>query len=1026
MAHFEIINLTPPFIVTSFKFVFAALAVTTAIFSSAAGFAQTAMPPRFTPEIEEFVKNFKPGGQDFTGQAVSRQAEETARQLKPAQGYKVELVASEPVIRQPIDLRFDERGRLWVVQYLQYPFPAGLTVTSYDQYLRADFNRLSPPPPHHFRGADRITILEDKDGDGVFETHKTFVDGLNMATSVLPGNGGVWVLMSPYLLFYPDRNGDDIPDGDPEVHLTGFGLEDTHSLASNLHWGPDGWIYGAKGSTTNLDIQGVRLLGQGIWRYHPGTKVFEVFAEGGGNTFSFEFDKYGRAFSGTNNGATRGLHYVQGGTYVKGWTKHGPAMNPFIFGFFEHMAHEGYSQRFPQAFMLYEGGAMPELEGQIVVGMAMTNRVQASKVLPDTSSFRTVDSVALVTTEEKAFRPVDIEQGPDGAIYIADWADLRLSHLNPKDTWDKTNGRIFRIVPQNFVRPAAMDLQTMATAELVKLLGHPNREMRENARRLLGTRPEPIGPSLRAMVERNGADALEAFWVLNLRGELDEAGLRSALAHPGEHVRRWAVRLLGDRGVVSGATLAELQALAARETAVEVRSQLASSAKRLPAPQALALVRPLLAHDEDAGDRHIPLLLWWAIEAKADSGHEELLALVRDPAVWQTKLFSAHIAERIGMRYTADQGPRKYYHLKQGVYSDWLIERAPEYLARNLDMCGRLLASAPDAIRAAFLLEGMAKGLTGAGVDSVPRNLKEEIARLWAREPHSSALVTLAARLGWKEAMAEAIAATKSGKLKEADLQRYVDLFAATGPTEALPLIADMVRTEKNEPRRAKRLAALNGFDTTAAAEVIFEVFPTLTPRLQNTAQRMLSEKPAWSLAMLQRMNEGTFNPGILSSGNVELIRGHKDPRLASLLTSFQQRHSDDPAQKMAQQLFEAGKTAYNLSCAPCHQESGGGLVALAPPLVGSRWLQRGDELLVRILLHGKENPGRGLVMPSWRQLEDKQIAAILTYVRREFGNQPEAVSPSTVAEVRAATTTRQKPWTDAELDGMPAKPRTE
>ena len=156
---------------------------------------QTTPPPRFTPEITEFVKNFKPGGQDFNGQARVLSPAESVQRLVLADGYVAELVASEPVIRQPIDIKFDERGRLWVVQYLQYPFPAGLTVTAYDQYIRAEFNRVSPPPPNHFRGVDRITILEDRDGDGKFESHKTFLDGLNLATSVLPGDGGVWVLM---------------------------------------------------------------------------------------------------------------------------------------------------------------------------------------------------------------------------------------------------------------------------------------------------------------------------------------------------------------------------------------------------------------------------------------------------------------------------------------------------------------------------------------------------------------------------------------------------------------------------------------------------------------------------------------------------------------------------------------------------------------------------------------------------------------------------------------------------------------
>jgi putative membrane-bound dehydrogenase-like protein len=978
----------------------------------------------FTPEIAEFVKSFKTAGQDFGPEVRPVRPAAAAAQITMAGGYAIELVASEPAVRQPIDIRFDERGRLWVVQYLQYPFPAGVKITSYDQYIRAEFDRVTPPPPRHYRGADKITILEDRDGDGVFETAKDFVTGLNMATSVLPGNGGVWVMMSPYLLFYPDRNGDDVPDGDPEVHLSGFGLEDTHSLASSLHWGPDGWIYGAGGSTTTREVQGLKLLGQCIWRYHPGTRVFELFAEGGGNTHSFEFDQYGRAFSGTNYGATRGLHYAQGATYVKGWTKHGPAFNPFIFGFFEHMAHQGYTQRFPQAFILYEGGAMPALEGQIVVGMALTNRLQASEVIKETSTFRTVDSVTLGTTDDRTFRPVDVELGPDGAIYVADWSDARLTHVQPNDTWDKSNGRIFRIVPKDFKRPARVDLRTVVTADLVGYLGHPNRDLRENARRLLALRPEPIGATLRARVEKNDATALEAFWVLNLRGELDEAGLRRALRHPNEHVRRWAVRLLGDRKGVAAESWHAMAALARDEAAVEVRSQLASSAKRLPPGQALPIIHALVARDEDAADKHLPLLLWWAIEAQADRGRDELLALVADSAVWKTKIFPAQLASRLGQRFTADQGPRKYYTLHQGVYSDWIIERAPEWLARDLDFCARLLAAAPGEAEASLLLAGMARGLTGPQVERVPSSLRDAIAARWKAGAHSAMLTAFAARLGQAGAMTEAIAAMKKGGLNEADQQTYLDLFAATVPAEALPIIAGLVRAEKNETKRAARLSALGGFRDAAAAEVVLEVFPTLSPRLQSTAQRMLCERPAWALAMLQRANAGTFKPGALSTANAALLRASADSRVVAQFATFERRASGDPAEQAAQRAFETGKAAYNLTCAACHQEAGDGRLGLAPALVGSRWLQLGDDILARIVLHGKETPARGFVMPPWKSFDDAQLAAILTYVRREFGNQATVVTPATIAATRAATATRDRPWKDAELDPTLPPPR--
>src|SRR5690606_4643332 len=141
----------------------------------------------------------------------------------------------------------------------------------------------------------------------------------------------------------------------------------------------------------------------------------------------------------------------------------------------------------------------------------------------------------------------DIEQGPDGAIYVADWSDARLSHLNPKDTWDKAHGRIVRIVPQGSTPSRPLDLRAESSASLIARLSHPNREHREQARRLLAVRPDPIGPALTGMLARGDEAALEALWVLNLRGELDERQLRAVLRNPGEHLRRWGVRLLGDR-----------------------------------------------------------------------------------------------------------------------------------------------------------------------------------------------------------------------------------------------------------------------------------------------------------------------------------------------------------------------------------------------------------------------------------------------------------------------------------------------
>ena len=176
-----------------------------------------------------------------TAMAQGHPLESAAGKMTLANGLEVRLFAGEPLVRQPILVKCDDRGRLWTIQYLQYPNPAGLKRVKVDRWSRTVYDRVPEPPPKGPRGADRITILEDTDGDGRADRSKDFVDGLNLATGLAFGHGGVYVLQVPYLLFYADRNRDDVPDGPPRVLLKGFGMEDAQSLANHLTWGPGGW-----------------------------------------------------------------------------------------------------------------------------------------------------------------------------------------------------------------------------------------------------------------------------------------------------------------------------------------------------------------------------------------------------------------------------------------------------------------------------------------------------------------------------------------------------------------------------------------------------------------------------------------------------------------------------------------------------------------------------------------------------------------------------------------------------------------
>ncbi|MFM8360154.1 MAG: PVC-type heme-binding CxxCH protein, partial [Verrucomicrobiota bacterium] len=462
-----------------------------------------------------------------------------------AQSFRVfddliwEQVLAEPVVAQPVFLTFDERGRMWVVQYRQYPSPAGLKMVSRDNFWRAVYDRVPPPPPGHFRGADRISIHEDSDGDGTLDRHTTFVDGLNIATSVAFGRGGVFVLNPPYLLHYPDANRDDIPDGNPQVLLSGFGLEDTHSVANSLRWGPDGWLYGCQGSTVtgNIRVHGpdgkplndkpIYSQGQNIWRYHPERRIYEVFSEGGGNAFGLEIDSAGRIFSGHNGGNTRGFHYQQGAYLQKGFDKHGPLSNPHAFGYFPQMPHPDVD-RFTHNFLIYDSGALGErYRGRLFGVEPLQGRVVMSEITPDGSTFRTRDLGHPVTSDDRWFRPVDIKLGPDGAIYVGDWYDRQVNHYrNHEGQLDASNGRIYRLrAKAGPPREGRFDLAKLSDEALLALLRDGNRWKRQEAQRLLGERrgkvevPAPgAGPAAATSPE-----SLEMLWALHQAGRLDEA-----------------------------------------------------------------------------------------------------------------------------------------------------------------------------------------------------------------------------------------------------------------------------------------------------------------------------------------------------------------------------------------------------------------------------------------------------------------------------------------------------------------------
>src|SRR5262245_47064650 len=496
-----------------------------------------------------------------------------------------------------------------------------------DRCSRTVYDRVPEPPPRGPRGDDRLTILLP-DAKGKLTRSKDFVKGLNLASGFAFGHGGVFVLQAPYLLFYPDRDGDDVPDDDPDVLLTGFGMEDAHSVANSLTWGPDGWLYGCQGSTVTARIRGIEFQ-QGVWRYHPLTRKFELFCEGGGNSWGLDFDRHGNLLYSTNHGGFVLLHGVQGGYFWKAFAKHGPLHNPHAYGYFDHAPHQNFTGgHVTVGGIVYRGDSFPARFRDRYLGADLLgHNVYWHDIEPMGSSFRTRHGGTLLRSNDTWFAPSDVVLGPDGAVYVADWHDKRTAHPDPDAEWDRSNGRVYRIASKGTKPYAGGHVSKPPRDKLLALLSHPNDWFVRRARRVLADRrdPEVIFP-LRDIVQesKNEQLALEALWALYVSGGFDERFAGEILGHRNPHIRRWAVRFLGDDGKVSSEMARKLAALAVREPNAVVRSQLACSAQRFAPEVALTIIEALVKRDDHA-DPHIPLLLWWAVEKHVLAARDELI-----------------------------------------------------------------------------------------------------------------------------------------------------------------------------------------------------------------------------------------------------------------------------------------------------------------------------------------------------------------------------------------------------------------
>jgi putative membrane-bound dehydrogenase-like protein len=433
-------------------------------------------------------------------QAEYAKGQSPADALKSMQlpgGFKAELIAAEPDLVQPMAFTFDERGRIWVVEGNSYPKPREVG-----------------------KGQDRIKILEDKDGDGIFETKKIFCEGLNLVSGIELGFGGVWVGAAPYLMFIPDKDHNDRPDpsdaadhsglsnkGFPQVPglpfktyalLDGWGTQDTHETLNSFIWGPDGWLYGCHGVFTHSRVgkpgtsdDQREPINAGVWRYHPVRHEFEVFAHGTSNPWGLDYDQHGEFFV-TACVIPHLYHIVPGGRYQRQAGQHFNAHtyddiktiadhahyagNPRPDVSFDKATGAGVMNNDTNALggghahcglAIYQSSLFPSTyRNQLLFGNLHGHRLVTNYTDPHASTYIGKHGSDFLRSNDMHFIPVTQKVGPDGALYVSDWSDQQICHRgsNAVENWDRSNGRIYRVTycktsfPTRFPLPGGEDV----------------------------------------------------------------------------------------------------------------------------------------------------------------------------------------------------------------------------------------------------------------------------------------------------------------------------------------------------------------------------------------------------------------------------------------------------------------------------------------------------------------------------------------------------------------------------------------
>jgi putative membrane-bound dehydrogenase-like protein len=870
-------------------------------------------------------------------------AEEAAAGFKLPPGFKAQVFAAEPDVQNPVAMTWDNRGRLWVAECYTY----ANRPTKYDLTLR-----------------DRVIILNDTDGDGRADERKVFCDNVQQLMSVEVGLGGVWLICLPRLLFIPDKNGDDVPDGPPEVVLDGFetSTENYHNCANGLKWGLEGWLYGRCGASSPGWIgppgtpkeQRVPIYG-GIWRYHPTRKVFEVLCHGFTNPWGHDWDEYGEMFI-TNTVTGHLFHLIPGAHHTRSATI-GP--NPRVYEPIDsHADHfhwdtgKGWKDSLKEdsvdalggghahcGAMIYLGEQWPkEYRGKLLTLNLHGRRINVDRLEREGSGYVGKHEPDIAQSADVWFRGIDLNYGPDGAVYVIDWSDTGECHEH--DGVHRLSGRVYRISYGETDPERPRDVTTLTEEQLVILHGDDNEWLVRHARRELADRlanGKLVGNAaselIRMAFDNRAPLRLRAVWTLSTLDKWERVGPpeRRILADSNEHVRAWAIRLMTDawpidtifgarppRPEAANEKIHQLARLAVSDRSGLVRSVLASTLQRVPYEQRRELARALIMRDVDAEDHNLPKLIWYGLAPLVEREQNLLASLAAHGAFPLTREWIAR------------------------GFAEAPIERG-----QGLELILERSLSRPEFVRAE-IVRGLAAGLAGRRKIERPRSWEAFQASLVSATPEVQEQVrSLAVIFGDGLALDEVRRIALDDKAKMQQRRAALETLIEVRAEDLQDVCQRLLRVRFLNMTAMKGLAL---FDEPEIGQQLARSYTSFHATERPAVIETLVTRPAFAAALLDQIEAKKIPVSDVSALHARQIRSLGDEALTNRLAQVWGELRDSPAEKaeaiarlkvaldpgiIAAADIRQGRAVFKTTCANCHRLFGDG-GSIGPDLTGS------------------------------------------------------------------------------------------